>query len=135
MQYMKLSTSRDFRINSATLDAALQEQDTSQEVSAGFFYLITRVTEADLSSVSPHVGGFESLCCAFFNTHSAGSDQFVKSFLWIIFRPTCHRRPRRHKNPVRRRESSEPRLNSVWIAHLRLPPGSCPGSWVLSPFV
>uniref|UniRef100_A0A4W6EG80 FA complementation group I n=1 Tax=Lates calcarifer TaxID=8187 RepID=A0A4W6EG80_LATCA len=27
MQYMKLSTSRDFRINAATLDAALQEQD------------------------------------------------------------------------------------------------------------
>uniref|UniRef100_A0A3Q1CR83 FA complementation group I n=1 Tax=Amphiprion ocellaris TaxID=80972 RepID=A0A3Q1CR83_AMPOC len=33
MQYMKLSTSRDFRINAATLDAALQEQDASQEVS------------------------------------------------------------------------------------------------------
>jgi len=33
MQYMKLSTSRDFRINAATLDAALQEQDNSQEVS------------------------------------------------------------------------------------------------------
>ncbi|XP_037834228.1 Fanconi anemia group I protein isoform X2 [Kryptolebias marmoratus] len=32
MQYMKLSTSRDFRINAATLDAALQEQDDSQEV-------------------------------------------------------------------------------------------------------
>ncbi|XP_038562542.1 Fanconi anemia group I protein isoform X1 [Micropterus salmoides] len=31
MQYMKLSTSRDFRINPATLDAALQEQDNSQE--------------------------------------------------------------------------------------------------------
>ncbi|KAM9854975.1 Fanconi anemia group I protein [Aulostomus maculatus] len=31
MQYMKLSTSRDFRINAATLDAALQEQDHSQE--------------------------------------------------------------------------------------------------------
>ncbi|TMS05108.1 Fanconi anemia group I protein-like protein [Larimichthys crocea] len=31
MQYMKLSTSRDFRINAATLDAALQEQDDSQE--------------------------------------------------------------------------------------------------------
>uniref|UniRef100_A0AAQ5XU60 FA complementation group I n=1 Tax=Amphiprion ocellaris TaxID=80972 RepID=A0AAQ5XU60_AMPOC len=31
MQYMKLSTSRDFRINAATLDAALQEQDASQE--------------------------------------------------------------------------------------------------------
>lgn len=34
MQYMKLSTSRDFRINAATLDAALQEQDDSLEVSA-----------------------------------------------------------------------------------------------------
>ncbi|XP_037308033.2 Fanconi anemia group I protein [Pungitius pungitius] len=34
MQYMKLSTSRDFRINSATLDAALQEQDASQETNA-----------------------------------------------------------------------------------------------------
>ncbi|KAM8890961.1 Fanconi anemia group I protein isoform 2-T2 [Spinachia spinachia] len=31
MQYMKLSTSRDFRINSASLDAALQEQDPGQE--------------------------------------------------------------------------------------------------------
>uniref|UniRef100_A0A3Q3XBG5 Uncharacterized protein n=1 Tax=Mola mola TaxID=94237 RepID=A0A3Q3XBG5_MOLML len=34
MQYMKLSTSRDFRINTATLEAALQEQVDSQEVSA-----------------------------------------------------------------------------------------------------
>lgn len=34
MQYMKLSTSRDFRINTATLEAALQEQeqDQSQQV-------------------------------------------------------------------------------------------------------
>lgn len=32
MQYMQLSTSRDFRINAATLEAALQEQDCSQEV-------------------------------------------------------------------------------------------------------
>ncbi|XP_034733935.1 Fanconi anemia group I protein isoform X3 [Etheostoma cragini] len=31
MQYMKLSTSRDFRINAASLDAAMQEQDDSQE--------------------------------------------------------------------------------------------------------
>uniref|UniRef100_A0A668AYJ9 FA complementation group I n=1 Tax=Myripristis murdjan TaxID=586833 RepID=A0A668AYJ9_9TELE len=31
MQYMKLSTSRDFRINAASLDAALQEQDGSQQ--------------------------------------------------------------------------------------------------------
>lgn len=31
MQYMKLSTSRDFRINAATLDAALQEQGDSDE--------------------------------------------------------------------------------------------------------
>uniref|UniRef100_A0A8C5AWB3 FA complementation group I n=1 Tax=Gadus morhua TaxID=8049 RepID=A0A8C5AWB3_GADMO len=32
MQYMKLSTSRDFRINAATLEAALQEQDATQQV-------------------------------------------------------------------------------------------------------
>lgn len=34
MQYMKLSTSRDFRINTATLEAALQEQqqDVTQQV-------------------------------------------------------------------------------------------------------
>lgn len=32
MQYMKLSTSRDFRINAATLESALQEQDHSQQV-------------------------------------------------------------------------------------------------------
>ncbi|KAG7238146.1 hypothetical protein INR49_030209 [Caranx melampygus] len=32
MQYIKLSTSRDFRINAATLDAALQEQDISHRV-------------------------------------------------------------------------------------------------------
>ncbi|TRY87249.1 hypothetical protein DNTS_031752 [Danionella cerebrum] len=30
MQYMKLSTSRDFRINTATLDAALQEQEVDK---------------------------------------------------------------------------------------------------------
>ncbi|XP_043533200.1 Fanconi anemia group I protein isoform X2 [Chiloscyllium plagiosum] len=30
MQYMKLSTSRDFRINAATLDAALQEQEAEE---------------------------------------------------------------------------------------------------------
>nr|XP_061812726.1 Fanconi anemia group I protein-like isoform X2 [Nerophis lumbriciformis] len=34
MQYMKLSTSRDFRINAATLDAALQEQDNTAESQA-----------------------------------------------------------------------------------------------------
>ncbi|TNN87802.1 Fanconi anemia group I [Liparis tanakae] len=34
MQYMKLSASRDFRINAATLDAALQEQDESQATDA-----------------------------------------------------------------------------------------------------
>uniref|UniRef100_A0A4W3I286 FA complementation group I n=1 Tax=Callorhinchus milii TaxID=7868 RepID=A0A4W3I286_CALMI len=31
MQYMKLSTSRDFRINAATLDAALQDQETQDQ--------------------------------------------------------------------------------------------------------
>ncbi|XP_041693994.1 Fanconi anemia group I protein [Coregonus clupeaformis] len=34
MQYMKLSTSRDFRINAATLEAALQEHDNSQQAIA-----------------------------------------------------------------------------------------------------
>ncbi|XP_021429430.2 Fanconi anemia group I protein isoform X1 [Oncorhynchus mykiss] len=34
MQYMKLSTSRDFRINAATLEAALQEHDNSQQTIA-----------------------------------------------------------------------------------------------------
>uniref|UniRef100_W5NBC0 FA complementation group I n=1 Tax=Lepisosteus oculatus TaxID=7918 RepID=W5NBC0_LEPOC len=33
MQYMKLSTSRDFRINAATLDAALQEQEEQESPS------------------------------------------------------------------------------------------------------
>lgn len=32
MQYMKLSTSRDFRINAETLEAVLQEQDSNTEV-------------------------------------------------------------------------------------------------------
>lgn len=36
MQYMKLSTSRDFRINAATLDAALQEQEETEVVSENF---------------------------------------------------------------------------------------------------
>ncbi|XP_053575332.1 Fanconi anemia group I protein [Bombina bombina] len=31
MQYMKLSTSRDFRINAATLDAALEEKESDEE--------------------------------------------------------------------------------------------------------
>uniref|UniRef100_A0A8B9K1U9 FA complementation group I n=1 Tax=Astyanax mexicanus TaxID=7994 RepID=A0A8B9K1U9_ASTMX len=34
MQYMKLSTSRDFRINAATLQTAMQEQQESQQVRA-----------------------------------------------------------------------------------------------------
>ncbi|XP_072241662.1 Fanconi anemia group I protein isoform X1 [Leuresthes tenuis] len=60
MQYMKLSTSRDFRINAATLDAALQEQDNSQEVSVCLsgatvslllpFCLITSVDKAGSKS-------------------------------------------------------------------------------------
>ncbi|KAM9311358.1 Fanconi anemia group I protein [Gastrophryne carolinensis] len=35
MQYMKLSTSRDFRINAATLDAALQEKASEDEENEG----------------------------------------------------------------------------------------------------
>lgn len=38
MQYMKLSTSRDFRINAVTLEAALQEQDESPDVSSNFIF-------------------------------------------------------------------------------------------------
>uniref|UniRef100_A0A672NW62 Fanconi anemia group I protein-like n=1 Tax=Sinocyclocheilus grahami TaxID=75366 RepID=A0A672NW62_SINGR len=42
MQYMKLSTSRDFRINAATLEAALQEQqqDQSQQVCLSLEWLV-----------------------------------------------------------------------------------------------
>lgn len=36
MQYMKLSTSRDFRINAATLEAVLQEQEDSPDVSLNY---------------------------------------------------------------------------------------------------
>lgn len=45
MQYMKLSTSRDFRINANTLDAALQEQDNAEEVS-----VISQLQNSCLSS-------------------------------------------------------------------------------------
>lgn len=45
MQYMKLSTSRDFRINTNTLDAALQEQDNAEEVS-----VISQLQNSCLSS-------------------------------------------------------------------------------------
>ncbi|XP_026032130.1 Fanconi anemia group I protein isoform X1 [Astatotilapia calliptera] len=74
MQYMKLSTSRDFRINAATLDAALQEQDDSQVVSASsapqelqycstyttasslHFYFIIRVHKTDsISTLFPRL--------------------------------------------------------------------------------
>lgn len=48
MQYMKLSTSRDFRINAATLDAALQEQDDGQQVSWGPDEGLTATVPADL---------------------------------------------------------------------------------------
>ncbi|XP_060892580.1 Fanconi anemia group I protein isoform X1 [Labrus mixtus] len=41
MQYMKLSTSRDFRINVATLDAALQEQHDSDEVNYSVGFLVS----------------------------------------------------------------------------------------------
>lgn len=38
MQYMKLSTSRDFRINTATLEAALQEQNSSEVTQSPLFW-------------------------------------------------------------------------------------------------
>lgn len=37
MQYMKLSTSRDFRINMATLEAALQEHNSSEVTPSSSF--------------------------------------------------------------------------------------------------
>lgn len=49
MQYMKLSTSRDFRINAATLDAALQDQDDSQEVSAILNLAASQMTNNSLT--------------------------------------------------------------------------------------
>lgn len=80
MQYMKLSTSRDFRINAATLDAALQEQDDSQVVSASsapqelqycstyttasslHFYFIIRVHKTDsISTLFPRLKCARSL--------------------------------------------------------------------------
>lgn len=53
MQYMKLSTSRDFRINSTTLDAALQEQDDNQEVSAS--YSVTSNLLCHIIDFCPHL--------------------------------------------------------------------------------
>lgn len=61
MQYMKLSTSRDFRINAETLEAALQEQDNNSEVKQShnqllfllskqsemfFFHVVGEITES-----------------------------------------------------------------------------------------
>lgn len=60
MQYMKLSTSRDFRINAATLDAVLQEQQEadSQQVSlfvfAGVFSLRPQTSCLTTTSVLRH---------------------------------------------------------------------------------
>lgn len=56
MQYMKLSTSRDFRINAATLEAALQEQDDSQEVNILSSQLLFAFTNSECKAVVfPHV--------------------------------------------------------------------------------
>lgn len=61
MQYMKLSTSRDFRINAETLEAALQEQGNNSEVKQShnqplfltvqtelkcFFHVVREITES-----------------------------------------------------------------------------------------
>lgn len=50
MQYMKLSTSRDFRINTATLEAALQEQqqNESQQVCLHVFYILRLIIISQL---------------------------------------------------------------------------------------
>lgn len=77
MQYMKLSTSRDFRINAATLETALQEQDDPPDVSPRSY------TETKTSTLS----SFGSMCCPFFPSQSL-------------------RRQRRHQSPNRRRENT-----------------------------
>lgn len=53
MQYMKLSTSRDFRINAATLEAALQEREDSPDVSSSY----------ETNTFTPH--SFGSMPCSF----------------------------------------------------------------------
>lgn len=56
MQYMKLSTSRDFRINASMLDSVLQEQNTEDAEN-----------EPDNNQVRTHsptvTDGFPILCC------------------------------------------------------------------------
>lgn len=52
MQYMKLSTSRDFRINAETLEAALQEQDDSLDVSSSHYARTDASTQNSSGSVS-----------------------------------------------------------------------------------
>ncbi|XP_011605603.1 Fanconi anemia group I protein isoform X1 [Takifugu rubripes] len=52
MQYMKLSTSRDFRINAETLEAALQEQDDSLDVSSSPYAHTDTSTQNSSGSIS-----------------------------------------------------------------------------------
>lgn len=53
MQYMKLSTSRDFRINAETLEAALQEQDDSLDVSSSHYAHTDTSTQNSSGSILP----------------------------------------------------------------------------------
>lgn len=76
MQYMKLSTSRDFRINAVTLEAALQEQDEPPDVSSNFI----------LRLILP-LGTVLDQC------------------LVLFFSPRSLSEQRRHKSPNRRKEN------------------------------
>ncbi len=64
MQYMKQSTSRDFRINAATLETALQEQEQQQDESQQvclFKHVHTQDSAVGLGSSSSMVSLFLSL--------------------------------------------------------------------------
>lgn len=101
MQYMKLSTSRDFRINAASLDAALQEQDDSQEVSAiscsRLFWKHLFCFKLPLTFTSPKHPTVQPLL----------GEISVSVSPYIPSRPQSHRMQRRHKSPNRRRKNSE----------------------------
>lgn len=156
MQYMKLSTSRDFRINAATLDAALQEQDDSQVVSASsapqelqycstyttasslHFYFIIRVHKTDsISTLFPRLKCARSLMLwmlwaksrSFFPS-TPSLCLFVCLCSSIALRPQSHRTPPRHKNPNRRRGNSEVILGTT-ATHTHTRP-DCSSGWTES---
>ncbi|XP_056242985.1 Fanconi anemia group I protein isoform X1 [Seriola aureovittata] len=130
MQYMKLSTSRDFRINAATLDAALQEQDDSQEASSISYCnwqlqrstlcvvsLIASVNQLIIEMFSHMRWSARCFHIEFPSTLSRSSGLLLGEISVSIsssipYSPQSHRTQRKHKNPNRRSENSELMLGS-----------------------